>query len=130
VPYDASFSAGLIEALTQVASRRKPVALIAYDQPYPETACIRRARFLASFGAALVLNARDHRAMLRKVRIGAPAGRGEPTRMSIPPGGIEAGPYRPQGPLPLLEALARETEGDVVLRFPAETRLRVAVSPC
>jgi hypothetical protein len=32
--------------------------------------------------------------------------------------------------LPLLEALARETQGDVVLDFLAETRLRVAVSPC
>jgi len=32
--------------------------------------------------------------------------------------------------LPLLEALARETEGDVVLDFLPETRLRVAVSPC
>src|SRR2546426_11196097 len=52
--YDASFTAGLVEAATQVASWGKPVALIAYDQPYPEP--LHSARpILASFGAALVL---------------------------------------------------------------------------
>jgi len=32
--------------------------------------------------------------------------------------------------LPLLEALARKSRGDVVLDFLTETRLRVAVSRC
>ena len=34
--HDASFAAGLLEALTQAASADKAVALIAYDQPYPQ----------------------------------------------------------------------------------------------
>jgi len=32
--------------------------------------------------------------------------------------------------LPLLEALARKTQRDVVLDFLTETRLRVSVNPC
>jgi hypothetical protein len=127
--YDASFGAGLIETMTQVVSWRKPVALIAYDQPYPEP--LHSARpLLASFGAAFVLTpeatgrtsatfeleflpgeekpARMSDSALEELRLGVPAARA----------------------LPLLEALARETEGNVVLDFLTETRLRIAVSPC
>ncbi|HZF19613.1 MAG TPA: beta-ketoacyl synthase chain length factor [Burkholderiales bacterium] len=127
--YDASFSAGLIEALTQVASWRKPVALIAYDQPYPEP--LHSARpLLASFGAALVLTPEATGRCSARFELEFLPGEDKPTRMSdsaleelrlgIPAARV----------LPLLEALARETEGDVVLDFLAETRLRVAVSPC
>ena len=127
--YDASFVAGLVEAVTQVASWGKPVALIAYDQPYPEP--LHSARpLLASFGAALVLTpeagsrafasfeltflpgeeklARMSDSGLEELRLGIPAARA----------------------LPLLEALARKTERHVVLDFPTGTRLRVTVSPC
>ncbi len=126
--YDASFTAGLIEAMTQVVSWRKPVALIAYDQPYPEP--LHSARpLLASFGAAFVLTpeatgrtsatfeleflpgeekpARMSDSALEELRLGVPAARA----------------------LPLLEALARETQGKVVLDFLTET-LRIAVIPC
>jgi hypothetical protein len=127
--YDASFSAGLIEAMTQVVSWRKPVALIAYDQPYPEP--LHSARpLLASFAAAFVLtpdatgrtsasfalellpgearSARMSDSALEELRLGIPAARA----------------------LPLLEALARKAQGDVVLDFLTETRLRVTVKPC
>jgi hypothetical protein len=127
--YDASFSAGLIEALTQVASWRKPVALIAYDQPYPEP--LHSARpLLGSFGAALVLTPEATGRCSARFELEFLPGEEKPTRMSdsaleelrlgIPAARV----------LPLLEALARETEGEVVLDFLAETRLRVAVSPC
>jgi hypothetical protein len=127
--YDASFSAGLIEALTQVASWRKPVALIAYDQPYPEP--LHSARpLLGSFGAALVLTPEATERCSARFELEFLPGEEKPTRMSdsaleelrlgIPAARV----------LPLLEALARETEGEVVLDFIAETRLRVAVSPC
>ncbi len=127
--YDASFSAGLIEALTQVASWRKPVALIAYDQPYPEP--LHSARpLLASFGAALVLTPEATGRNSAMFELEFLPGEEKPTRMSDPALeelrlGIPAARV-----LPLLEALAREAEGDVVLDFLAETCLRVAVSPC
>lgn len=127
--YDASFGAGLIEALTQVASWRKPVALIAYDQPYPEP--LHSARpLLASFGAALVLTPEATGRCSARFELEFLPGEEKPTRMSDSALeelrlGIPAARA-----LPLLEALARETQGDVVLDFLAETRLRVAVSPC
>jgi hypothetical protein len=127
--YDASFSAGLIEALTQVASWRKPVALIAYDQPYPEP--LHSARpLLATFGAALVLTPEATGRSSARFELEFLPGEEKPTRMSDSALeelrlGIPAARA-----LPLLEALAREKEGDVVLDFLAETRLRVAVSPC
>src|SRR5712671_761408 len=127
--YDASFSAGLIEALTQVVSWRKPVALIAYDQPYPEP--LHSARpLLASFGAALVLTPEATGRTCASFELEFLPGEEKPTRMSDSAlEELRLGVPAARA-LPLLEALARETEGDVVLDFLAETRLRVAVSPC
>ena len=52
--YDASFAAGLIEAMAWVAVERQPVLLVAYDTPYPEP--LRSARpIVAIFGVAFVL---------------------------------------------------------------------------
>ncbi|HEY6864854.1 MAG TPA: beta-ketoacyl synthase chain length factor, partial [Burkholderiales bacterium] len=51
--YDASFGAGLLEAMAQVAVDGVAVALLAYDQPYPEP--LHRARPIGGvFAAALV----------------------------------------------------------------------------
>ena len=52
--YDASFGAGLVEAVTQVQSRRQAVLLVASDTPYPEP--LHATRPLPdSLGVALVL---------------------------------------------------------------------------
>jgi Beta-ketoacyl synthase, N-terminal domain len=53
--YDASFSAGFLEACTQCIAAQAPVLLIAYDTPYPEP--LRAARPIAhNFGVAMVLS--------------------------------------------------------------------------
>src|SRR5580700_5628584 len=52
--YDASFGAGLLEALTQVAVERTPVMLLAYDTQYPEPLNAKRT-IPDAFGVALVL---------------------------------------------------------------------------
>jgi hypothetical protein len=127
--YDASFGAGLIEAMTQVVSWRKPVALIAYDQPYPEP--LHSARpLLASFGAALVLTPEATGRTSARFGLEFLQGEEKPARMSDSAleelrVGIPAARA-----LPLFEALARKTQGDVLLDFLTETRLRVTVSPC
>jgi len=127
--YDASFGAGLIEAVTQVVSWRKAVALIAYDQPYPEP--LHSARpLLASLGAALVLTPEATGRTSATFELELLPGEEKPARMSDSALeelrlGIPAARA-----LPLLEALARETQSDVVLDFLTETRLRVSVSPC
>lgn len=127
--YDASFTAGLLEAVTQVASWGKPVALIAYDQPYPEP--LHSARpLLASFGVALVLAPEPTRRASAMFELTVLPGDEKPTRMSD--SGLEE--LRLGVPaaraLPLLEALARKMAGNVVLDFQTETRLRISVSRC
>lgn len=52
--YDASFGAGLLEALAQVASRNAPVLLVAADVPYPAPLAAKRP-ISDTFGVALLL---------------------------------------------------------------------------
>ena len=127
--YDASFTAGLLEAVTQVASWGKPVALIAYDQPYPEP--LHSARpLLGSFGVALVLGPEPTRRASAMFELAVLPGDEKPSRMSDSRlEELRCGVPAARA-LPLLEALARSTEGNVVLDFPTETRLRISVSRC
>src|SRR5712672_1002676 len=52
--FDASFTAGLLEALTQVAVDQVPVLLVAYDSEYPQPLHAKRP-IPDTFGVALVL---------------------------------------------------------------------------
>lgn len=52
--YDASFGAGLLEAITQVVVDRTRVLLVAYDAQYPEPLFLKRP-IPEAFGVALVL---------------------------------------------------------------------------
>src|SRR5947199_10259186 len=64
--YDASFGAGLLEALTQVVVEGTAVLLIAYDASYPEP--MRSARPIAdAFGVALVLSPQAGAASLARL---------------------------------------------------------------
>ena len=127
--HDASFAAGLLEAVSQVVAAGAPVALIAYDHPYPEPLNTVRPiqgdfsvaillapratdRAVASVDVAFVPQemeaSRAADAGLEKLRTGVPAARS----------------------LPLLGALARGSRETVILEYVAGTHLRVAVSPC
>jgi hypothetical protein len=125
--YDASFGAGLLEALTQVVVERIAVLLIAYDASYPEP--MRCARPIAdAFGVALVLAPQPGAASLARLVTSlteAPADRMpeaalESLRASIPAARS----------LPLLRSLARRTPGRVVLDYLDGWRLAVEVSSC
>ncbi len=60
--YDASFAAGLLETLAQIAVRKVATALFAYDLDYPPP--LRAARSVpAPFGLALVLHPSPQRAL-------------------------------------------------------------------
>jgi hypothetical protein len=52
--YDASFAAGLLEAVTQVVVDRSRVLLVAYDAPYPPPLFVKRP-IPEAFGVAFVL---------------------------------------------------------------------------
>jgi len=127
--YDASFAAGLIEAVTQIATLGKPVALIAYDQPYPEPLHSVRP-LLASFATALVLTPQATHRAFAALELKFLEGEAQATRMSDP--GLEE--MRLGAPaaraLPLLQALTRKAAGNVEMDFLSDRRLSIVVSPC
>jgi len=125
--YDASFGAGLLEALTQVAVERTPLMLLAYDTQYPEPLNAKRT-IPDAFGVALVL---------------APNARGTPLakltamltdscadRMSEPQLEAMRASIPAARSLPLLRALARHESGRVILDYLRHTRLAIEVDPC
>jgi Beta-ketoacyl synthase, N-terminal domain len=124
--FDASFGAGLLEALTQVAVDHTSVLLIAYDAGYPEP--LRTQRPIPdAFGVAMVLEPvggpvnvpsiitaslteapidRMRDAQLEAIRATIPAARS----------------------LPLLSRLARREPGQVIIEYLEAQRIAVAVS--
>ncbi len=118
--HDASFAAGLIEAVVEVSQRRHPAILIAYDAPYPEP--LRRVRPLPhAFGVALVPAPGPTRQAL--VAIELTLADTATTRLSDP--ALEA--LRAAVPtaraLPLLSALARREAATIAIDYLAPTSL-------
>ncbi len=124
--HDGSVAAGLLEAAVQVSANGAAVALIAYDHRYPEPLNAVRP-INADLGFALILlphadpglpclditvthsstpATRMSEPALEDLRIGVPAGRG----------------------LPLLAALACESDADVVLDYLDGMQLHVTVT--
>jgi hypothetical protein len=125
--YDASFAAGLLEALVQLAVERTAVLLIAYDTSYPEP--LRRVRPIPdAFGIALVLS--PIRGSASIAQLSAATGAAPPDTMAQP--GLEA--LRRSIPaarsLPLLSLLAAERSGRAAIEYLDETALDVEVTPC
>jgi hypothetical protein len=126
--YDASFAAGLLEAAAQAKDEGRPVALIAYDLPYPEPLDTVRP-IVSLFATALVLNpqATDH--SLARLTIALRRAGNESTPMPDPT--LEK--LRRGNPaarsLPLLAALARYTPETVAVDYMGGKHLVVDVSP-
>jgi Beta-ketoacyl synthase, N-terminal domain len=143
--FDASFGAGLLEALTQVVVEQTAVLLVAYDSGYPEP--LRAVRPIPeAFGVAMVLTpvlapraaaARGFpssapaaatpiaaRNILTVTLTDAPAesmadARFEALRSTIPAARS----------LPLLSKLARQESGRVVIDYLETQRIAIEVSP-
>ncbi|HQT30275.1 MAG TPA: beta-ketoacyl synthase chain length factor [Thiobacillus sp.] len=131
--HDASFGAGLLEAMTQLAvdgspgSERGGTLLVAYDMPYPEPLHAKRP-LPAAFGIALALMPARSAQSLARIELelsdAAPDTLSDPAletlRRSIPAA---------RG-LPLLQAVARGDACRVVLDYLAPLSLLVQVGPC
>jgi hypothetical protein len=127
--FDASFGAGLLEALTQVVVDRTAVLLVAYDSGYPEP--MRTVRPIPdAFGVAMVLapvaapTAPSSAPIITATLTDAAAEsltdpRFEAMRVAIPAARS----------LPLLCKLARRESGRVVLDYLESQRIAVEVSP-
>ena len=127
--FDASFPAGLLEATVQIAVDARPVALIAYDQPYPEP--LRAVRPLAAnFAVALVLapHATSRTFATLDVSFVAAPGIGTPMRVAA----LEC--LRSNVPaaraLPLFVALAAGATEEIVVEWGAGSHIKIAVAPC
>ena len=125
--FDASFGAGLLDAMTQVVVDNTRCILMASDTPYPEPMFSKRP-IPDNFGIALVLAPQAssktiaqinvsisndsaykfNDATLEALRIAIPAARG----------------------LPLLQAIAQQKNQRVILDYLDNTRLAVEVTAC
>ena len=122
--YDASFGAGLLEALTQVAVEASPTLLIAYDAPYPEPLHAKRP-LPAAFGLALALAPQQSAQSLARIEVTLCDA--EPDTLSHDE--LEAVRHAIPAArgLPLLQVLARGETRPVVLDYLAPLRLAVRV---
>jgi hypothetical protein len=113
--YDASFAAGLLEALVRLQSDpRIPVLLIAYDTPYPEP--LQAARPIAdSFGVALVLSSAAESSGGQRIR--ASITQDAPSRLDDPALEALRGAIPAARSLPLLIALARREASETRLEY-------------
>lgn len=127
--YNASFTAGLLEAAVQVAVDRKPVGLIAHDQPYPEP--LHTARPIKDkFAVAMIFAPAASRRSLATLELHLAAdARGE-THMPQPELEKVRGSIPAARSLPLLLALARGVRDDLVLPYLDGCALTVTVAPC
>lgn len=122
--YDASFSAGLLEAATQCQVERRPVLLVAYDAPYPEPLHGTRP-ILDQFAVALLLAPQAGSRSL--ATLGLSLADDAPTAMAAAPFerlrlGIPAARC-----LPLMQQVAQADSGSVVLEYLNQRSLRVQV---
>lgn len=125
--FDASFCAGLLEALAQVSIDREPVLLVAYDTEYPAPLHAKRP-VPDAFGVALVLTpTRGDRSAVRiEAALGSePADRIEDARLEILRRSIPAARA-----LPLLRQIALGTRSRVVLDYLDARTVAVGVAPC
>jgi hypothetical protein len=122
---DASFGAGLLEALSQLACGARAVLLLAYDADYPQPLYAKRP-IPDAFGVALLLAAPGTVADLPQLQLTLT----DASAATMEDAGLES--LRASIPaarsLPLLERLAQRRAGMVVLDYLDSARLAVEMT--
>ena len=125
--YDASFAAGLLEALSEIATDRGAVLLVAYDVGYPAPMRSRRP-IPDAFATALVFSLTPGPRSVAKVSVTLREDR--PTSLSDP--GLDA--LRRAIPaarsLPLLSLIAFGSVGSADLEYQGRTCIHMEFAPC
>lgn len=129
--YDASFGAGLLEAMTQVVIDNTRTLLLACDTSYPEP--LHSTRPISdAFGIALVLAPQQSSQALAKISISLtdPSAVQEPDQMN----NAELELLRTTVPaarsLPLLQSIAMQQHQQVILDYLDNTHIAVDITPC
>ena len=125
--FDASFAAGLLEAMAQVATTNAAILLVSYDAEYPEPIFAKRPVPDVGGVALLIAPRRGDKSLAEmKVSLGETP--------NTPMNDVALEKLRTDIPamraLPLLERLARRQAGTVSLEYLAPLSLRVDVAPC
>lgn len=125
--FDASFGAGLLEAMAQTMTDRQPVLMLSYDSDYPEPLFATRP-VPDTCGIALVLAPAATARSLACIKVRLSDQRGD----TMPDAALEA--LRRAIPaargLPLLARLAESAGGIVHLDYLDEVGLAVEILPC
>jgi len=125
--FDASFGAGLLEAMTQVAVDRTPVLLVAYDSEYPQPLHAKRP-IPDAFGIAMVLTPERRATSLAK--LDAAQSGVECDRFAEPDLEALRSAFPAARSLPLLRLLAARVGGTAILEYLDVARLEVRIEPC
>ena len=125
--FDASFVAGLLEAMSQVAVDNTRTLLLAYDTAYPEP--LHGVRPISdAIGIALVLAPQPSQHSLAQIRVGLTLEQAQ-TLNNPALEQLRSGIPAARG-LPLLRALALRKKENLVLDYLDSTRLAVTITPC
>ena len=125
--FDASFAAGLLDALTQVSVENKPVLLISYDSQYPPPLHAKRP-LPDAFGVALLLSPQRSAWSLARVR--AQLTTDAVSMMSDPKLESMRSSIPAARSLPLLQLLANGARGRVIVQYLVPNHLQIDVESC
>ena len=125
--FDASFTAGLLEALTQVAVDQVPVLLVAYDSEYPQPLHAKRP-IPDACGVAMLLT--PHRRANSLARVEAALSGLDADRFSDPALEALRCDFPAARSLPLLRLLAGRPGGAAILEYLDVSRVKVRIEPC
>lgn len=128
---DASFAAGLLEAMTQAVVDDTPVLLVAYDTDYPEP--LRSKRPVPdTMGVALVISPRRSARSAARISLEGIHYLTSTAADTLDNAALER--LRQTIPsacaLPLLQAIAKQQAGPLVLTYLDGMQLAVEVAPC
>jgi hypothetical protein len=125
--FDASFAAGLLEAVTQVAVDQVPVLLVAYDSEYPEPLHAKRP-IPDAFGVAMVLTPQRRASSLARTVVSLSDSCFD--RLADPALEALRSAFPAARSLPLLRLLAQRDPGHAILEYLDVLRVEVEVEPC
>ena len=126
-----TFSAGLLEAVSQALAEQTPVLLVAYDLPHPEPMHSMRS-ICAAFGCAMLISPSRSAATLAQLNISIV--QQDKTPLSVMRHAPELEILRTCNPaaraLPLLQVFAENIPAFIVFKHIGNSQLHVECTPC